>query len=286
MVSVYYNQKYGFLIVPNAIERFMGCYISIEPTIEIMAEETIDKIGCAIRKGIKIAESSPKVDESQLNNFWKQTKYKSFPTFSKNYQRIDLKQNGDELEIRRWERNNRGGYSRKTEEKDYINFIEMSDYELGLFIKKMFEPCEIRIDETERFETLEGKIISYSIPNEHYKNIGDGHTDSYMTYRNEDYDKLYISFLIGDGTDCTDEVSIKNHYKKIYKQMSNIKFESKCNKKYVHFLTENGEVLLSFIDNGYVEFFMCIPYNIERKVQKESIEQYLKMLFSIKIEDK
>lgn len=152
--------------------------------------------------------------------------------------------------------------------------------------KKWFEPCEIRIDETERFETLEGKIISYSIPNEHYKNIGDGHTDSYMTYRNEDYDKLYISFLIGDGTDCTDEVSIKNHYKKIYKQMSNIKFESKCNKKYVHFLTENGEVLLSFIDNGYVEFFMCIPYNIERKVQKESIEQYLKMLFSIKIEDK
>ena len=60
MISVYYNQKYGFLIVPNAIERFMGCYISIEPTIEIMAEETIDKIGCAIRKGIKIAESSPK----------------------------------------------------------------------------------------------------------------------------------------------------------------------------------------------------------------------------------
>ena len=56
MISVYYNQKYGFLIVPNAIERFMGCYISIEPTIEIMAEETIDKIGCAIRKGIKIAE--------------------------------------------------------------------------------------------------------------------------------------------------------------------------------------------------------------------------------------
>lgn len=286
MISVYYNQKYGFLIVPNAIERVMGCYISIEPTIEIMAEETIDKIGCAIRKGIKIAESSTKVDESQLNDFWKQTKYKSFSTFSKNYQRIDLKQNGDELEIRRWERNNRGGYSRKTKEKDYINFIEMSDYELGLFIKKMFEPSEIKIDETERFETLEGKIISYSIPNEHYKNIGDGHTDSYMTYIKEDYDKLYISFLIGDGTDCTDEVSIRNHYKKIYKQIYDIKFESKYDKEYVHFLTENGEVLLSFIDNGYVEFFMYIPYNIERKVQKESIEQYLKMLFSLKIEDK
>ena len=49
MISVYYNEKYGFLIVPNAIERAMGCYISIEPTIEIMAEETIDKIGSAIK---------------------------------------------------------------------------------------------------------------------------------------------------------------------------------------------------------------------------------------------
>ena len=36
MISVYYNQKYGFLIVPNAIERFMGCYTvsytHLEPT--------------------------------------------------------------------------------------------------------------------------------------------------------------------------------------------------------------------------------------------------------------
>ena len=44
----------------------MGYYISIEPTIEIMAEDTIDKTGSAIR---------------------------------------------------RWERNNRGGYLRKAEEK-------------------------------------------------------------------------------------------------------------------------------------------------------------------------
>ena len=27
MISVYYNQKYGFLIVPNAIERFMGLWL-------------------------------------------------------------------------------------------------------------------------------------------------------------------------------------------------------------------------------------------------------------------
>ena len=100
----------------------LAIILSNSTSVHAFKPSTISGLINAIRKGIKIAESSPKVDESQLNNFWKQTKYKSFPTFSKNYQRIDLKQNGDELEIRRWERNNRGGYSRKTEEKDYINF--------------------------------------------------------------------------------------------------------------------------------------------------------------------
>ena len=55
--------------MPNAIERFMGCYISIEPTIEIMAEETIDKIGCAIRKGIKMQKSFPKVERISIKQF-------------------------------------------------------------------------------------------------------------------------------------------------------------------------------------------------------------------------
>lgn len=50
--------------------------------------------------------------------------------------------------------------------------------------------------------------------------------------------------------------------------MSNIKFESKCNKKYVHFLTENGEVLLSFIDNGYVEFLCAFHIILKEKFKR------------------
>ena len=30
MVQVFYNQDFGFLIVPNAVEKTMGCHISIE----------------------------------------------------------------------------------------------------------------------------------------------------------------------------------------------------------------------------------------------------------------
>ena len=51
------------------LKGLWGCYISIEPTIEIMAEETIDKIGCAIRKGIKNCRKFPKSRRISIKQF-------------------------------------------------------------------------------------------------------------------------------------------------------------------------------------------------------------------------
>ena len=41
MVQVFYNQDFGFLIVPNAVEKTMGCHISIEPTEKVMKNYSI-----------------------------------------------------------------------------------------------------------------------------------------------------------------------------------------------------------------------------------------------------
>ena len=41
MVQIFYNQDFGFLIVPNAVEKTMGCHISIEPTEKIMPLQSI-----------------------------------------------------------------------------------------------------------------------------------------------------------------------------------------------------------------------------------------------------
>lgn len=38
MVQIFYNQDFGFLIVPNAVEKTMGCHISIEPTEKVISK--------------------------------------------------------------------------------------------------------------------------------------------------------------------------------------------------------------------------------------------------------
>ena len=49
--------------------------------LKLWLKKQLDKIGCAIRKGIKIAEVPPKVDESQLNNFGNKQNIKVFQHF-------------------------------------------------------------------------------------------------------------------------------------------------------------------------------------------------------------
>ena len=74
MVQIFYNQDFGFLIVPNAVEKTMGCHISIEPTEKVMPDCSSDDLGNAVIRAIKIAKKTPKVDEKALSNYWKQTK--------------------------------------------------------------------------------------------------------------------------------------------------------------------------------------------------------------------
>lgn len=48
MVQIFYNQDFGFLIVPNAVEKTMGCHISIEPTEKVMPDCSSDDLGNAV----------------------------------------------------------------------------------------------------------------------------------------------------------------------------------------------------------------------------------------------
>ena len=91
MVQIFYNQDFGFLIVPNAVEKTMGCHISIEPTEKVMPDCSSDDLGNAVIRAIKIAKKTPKVDEKALSNYWKQTKYKGYIAFSRHFQAISIR---------------------------------------------------------------------------------------------------------------------------------------------------------------------------------------------------
>ena len=137
MVQVFYNQDFGFLIVPNAVEKTMGCHISIEPTEKVMPDCSSDDLGNAVIRAIKIAKKTPKVDEKALSNYWKQTKYKGYIAFSRHFQAISIRVIGNELKIKRWVTDNKG-YVPASDEEAQIISMKITDYELGLFIKRMF----------------------------------------------------------------------------------------------------------------------------------------------------
>jgi hypothetical protein len=74
LVQVYYNQDFGFLIVPNAVEKNMWCHVSIEPTERVMPDSSPDELGNSIIRVMKIAKKAPKVikEEIELSKYWKQ----------------------------------------------------------------------------------------------------------------------------------------------------------------------------------------------------------------------
>ena len=67
MVQIFYNQDFGFLIVPNAVEKTMGCHISIEPTEKIMPDCSSDDLGNAVIRAIKIAKNYKNNDSIIVN---------------------------------------------------------------------------------------------------------------------------------------------------------------------------------------------------------------------------
>ena len=76
LTVVFYNQLYGYMIVPYAVERNMRCRIAIEPTISLSAKTTEDDLGSAVKEGIKIAINAPETDieKNGTNEFWKKTR--------------------------------------------------------------------------------------------------------------------------------------------------------------------------------------------------------------------
>ncbi len=138
MIQVYYNHDFGFLIVPDAVEKNMGCHISIEPTERVMPDCSSNELGNAVIRAIKIATKAPKVEqEKALSTYWKQTKYKGFTAFSKHFQSVHIRVVGKEFNIKRWVAGNKG-YVPASDEEAQIVSAKITDCELGLFIKRMF----------------------------------------------------------------------------------------------------------------------------------------------------
>lgn len=141
LTVVYYNQTYGFIIVPYAIERNMRCRIAIEPTIKLLTTTSENELGKAVKEGIKIAVNALKTDieKNNVNEFWKRTKYKSFRGFSNHFQSINIDEYEDILRIEKWISTPSKGYVKNDSQKPIEIPSTITNSELGTIIKNILE---------------------------------------------------------------------------------------------------------------------------------------------------
>lgn len=119
LTAVFYNRSYGFMIVPYAVERNMRCRIAIEPTISLSTKISEGDLGSAVKEGIKIAINAPETDieRNEVNEFWKQTKYKGFRGFANHFQSINVNQCDNLLRIEKWVSTSQNGYGKDDSQK-------------------------------------------------------------------------------------------------------------------------------------------------------------------------
>ena len=141
LTVVFYNQLYGYMIVPYAVERNMRCRIAIEPTISLSAKTTEDDLGSAVKEGIKIAINAPETDieKNGTNEFWIKTRYKGFRAFSNHFQSINVNQCENLLKIDFWVSTSQKGYIKDESQKPIEVSATLTDAELGAIIKNIVE---------------------------------------------------------------------------------------------------------------------------------------------------
>lgn len=147
LTVVYHNSLYGYMIVPYAEEKNMGCRIAIDPTISLPPGSSDEELGAAINKAIKIAANASKMDieSSSLNEFWKKTKYKGFCSFSNHFQSVNIIQHENQLRIEKWIATPRKGYVKEDSQKKIEISTMLSNIKLGRIIRN-FVNCKTEND--------------------------------------------------------------------------------------------------------------------------------------------
>ena len=138
LTVVYYNPSFGYMIVPYAVEQNMRCRIAIDPTIALLPGTSDEELGAAIKNGIEIAANASEADieSSDLNEFWKKTKYKGFCSFSNHFQSVNVTQYENKLRIEKWIATPRKGYVKDDSQRAIEISAMLTNAELGTIIRK------------------------------------------------------------------------------------------------------------------------------------------------------
>lgn len=275
-VTLYYNEKKGFIIAAETKIKGTGINTQITPVTVLNKGTSNEEVGKQIKENLKKSRNALPVEriKGQSYKFWQITGIKGFSVFSKKFSCIDISEKEDMLEIIRLERGSSGAYFYPKNKNSIVLRSDVSDKELGNNIMNLFlaRDDEKNISMAE-FKTVNGNTVIYQEPTDFFS-VGDGHTDAYQMYLCENGENTYFAFMIDSGYQQVNNNAIRNHWEKAYGILEEYEYEesdSNLIKMMVAAKTKDAYIKSYFLEDGedLLEIFIWI--NAENKLSQISL---------------
>lgn len=275
-VTLYYNEKKGFIIAAETKIKGTGINTQINPVTVLNEGTSNEEVGKQIKENLKKSRNALPVEriKGQSYKFWQITGIKGFSVFSKKFSCIDISEKEDMLEIIRLARGSSGAYFYPKNKNSIVLRSDVSDKELGNNIMNLFlaRDDEKNISMAE-FKTVNGNTVIYQEPTDFFS-VGDGHTDAYQMYLCENDENTYFAFMIDSGYQQVNNNAIRNHWEKAYGILEEYEYEesdSNLIKMMVAAKTKDAYIKSYFLEDGedLLEIFIWI--NAENKLSQISL---------------
>ena len=170
--------------------------------------------------GLSVLSALDKSEKGILNdsneNYWETLGFKTFASFSKNHDLVNILKFNNFYQITRWKKD-RGGYIPDSNIESIELPLNATAKEIEDGIKRLLE---VRLEETEicSLETLNDSRVEYKVLDfSNYIDKGDAHTDAYQIYVHEEYENNYIGFMIDEGYENQSNTSVKKLWGKLFR---------------------------------------------------------------------
>lgn len=262
--TLYYNEKFGYINGVETINTKNNLPTLLDPVLTFDTDMTDSELAKIILEAFDKAQNTPFIERQESYKFWEVAGVKSFKTFSKRFNCIDLEVKGDICLVRKLKQiPSTGGY---TLDPEFQLKFQMND--LLENISRIKEILTGKIDESsekQSFKTLENNLVSYQELPDGYDDLGDGHTDAYQMYGDAANNRNLLAFMIDSGYESFGEADVKEAFERFWGPLESYDYtlsdDSMLYAK-VHALSRQYEIQSYFFKDG--ETYLDVQYQLDR----------------------
>lgn len=111
--TIYYNPKWGYIIASETTLKDSVAWVTMNPVDTRKPDVAEKQLGEAILAALCKSRVAAPIERREIEGFkfWQVTGIKGFAAFSKKFQCVEVKENGDMLKLEKLKRESDGSYS-------------------------------------------------------------------------------------------------------------------------------------------------------------------------------